>query len=206
MLFFFKSRPHCSFMGMMISHDMLLGRWRLSLELFGRVFMEDVGAEPGSVQLDLEFKPRKCFHSDKLLEWFWLLFWFLDTYRVGWIWGERIQVPTGNGEVKEPAIPWPGPGGGSGSRPANTADHAAVKHALRQALHNHAHGRASGEGDLQRWAGRGQWCCPQLLHSHRSGPPLQWQTAQSGLCPECQQGNAGQQYVSSRLQFKYDNT
>lgn len=43
------SRPHCSFMGMMISHDMLLGRWRLSLELFGRVFMEDVGAEPGSV-------------------------------------------------------------------------------------------------------------------------------------------------------------
>lgn len=44
------SRPHCSFMGMMISHDMLLGRWRLSLELFGRVFMEDVGAEPGSVR------------------------------------------------------------------------------------------------------------------------------------------------------------
>lgn len=38
-------------MGMMISHDMLLGRWRLSLELFGRVFMEDVGAEPGSVLL-----------------------------------------------------------------------------------------------------------------------------------------------------------
>uniref|UniRef100_UPI00398F2B03 E3 ubiquitin-protein ligase UBR5 isoform X3 n=1 Tax=Pristiophorus japonicus TaxID=55135 RepID=UPI00398F2B03 len=41
-------RPQCSFMGMLISHDMLLGRWRLSLELFGRVFMEDVGAEPGS--------------------------------------------------------------------------------------------------------------------------------------------------------------
>lgn len=40
-------------MGMMISHDMLLGRWRLSLELFGRVFMEDVGAEPGSVKLYL---------------------------------------------------------------------------------------------------------------------------------------------------------
>lgn len=38
-------------MGMVISHDMLLGRWRLSLELFGRVFMEDVGAEPGSVSL-----------------------------------------------------------------------------------------------------------------------------------------------------------
>lgn len=42
-------------MGMMISHDMLLGRWRLSLELFGRVFMEDVGAEPGSVSLASEF-------------------------------------------------------------------------------------------------------------------------------------------------------
>ncbi|MEJ1274975.1 hypothetical protein NN561_005869 [Cricetulus griseus] len=45
-------RPQCSFMGMAISHDMLLGRWRLSLELFGRVFMEDVGAEPGSVDRD----------------------------------------------------------------------------------------------------------------------------------------------------------
>ncbi|MEQ2233495.1 E3 ubiquitin-protein ligase ubr5, partial [Ilyodon furcidens] len=46
-------RPQCSFMGMMISHDMLLGRWRLSLELFGRVFMEDVGAEPGSILTEL---------------------------------------------------------------------------------------------------------------------------------------------------------
>lgn len=48
-------------MGMMISHDMLLGRWRLSLELFGRVFMEDVGAEPGSVQLYLGIKPDNVF-------------------------------------------------------------------------------------------------------------------------------------------------
>ncbi|XP_033640318.1 E3 ubiquitin-protein ligase UBR5-like isoform X2 [Asterias rubens] len=31
------------------SADNLLGRWRLCLELFGRVFLEDVGAEPGSV-------------------------------------------------------------------------------------------------------------------------------------------------------------
>ncbi|XP_063307256.1 E3 ubiquitin-protein ligase UBR5 isoform X3 [Pelobates fuscus] len=46
-------RPQCSFMGMVISHDMLLGRWRLSLELFGRVFMEDVGAEPGSILTEL---------------------------------------------------------------------------------------------------------------------------------------------------------
>lgn len=48
-----SSSPHCSFMGMVISHDMLLGRWRLSLELFGRVFMEDVGAEPGSILTEL---------------------------------------------------------------------------------------------------------------------------------------------------------
>lgn len=54
-------------MGMMISHDMLLGRWRLSLELFGRVFMEDVGAEPGSVHLYLEIK---LLHSDKYLKFF----------------------------------------------------------------------------------------------------------------------------------------
>ncbi|KAK2509429.1 hypothetical protein MC885_012807 [Smutsia gigantea] len=55
-------RPQCSFMGMVISHDMLLGRWRLSLELFGRVFMEDVGAEPGSQtmrQLNNHFG-RRC--------------------------------------------------------------------------------------------------------------------------------------------------
>lgn len=48
-------------MGMMISHDMLLGRWRLSLELFGRVFMEDVGAEPGSVQSHLGIKLDNVF-------------------------------------------------------------------------------------------------------------------------------------------------
>ncbi|KAI7806113.1 putative E3 ubiquitin-protein ligase UBR5 [Triplophysa rosa] len=48
-----KIGPHCSFMGMVISQDMLLGRWRLSLELFGRVFMEDVGAEPGSILTEL---------------------------------------------------------------------------------------------------------------------------------------------------------
>lgn len=36
-----------------MSHDLLLGRWRLSLDLFGRVFMEDVGLEPGSVVSEL---------------------------------------------------------------------------------------------------------------------------------------------------------
>lgn len=32
-----------------VTHDLLLRRWRLSLDLFARVFMEDVGLEPGSV-------------------------------------------------------------------------------------------------------------------------------------------------------------
>ncbi|XP_071034360.1 E3 ubiquitin-protein ligase UBR5 isoform X5 [Parasteatoda tepidariorum] len=43
----------------MFSHDMLLGRWRLSLELFGRIFVDDVGAEPGSVITDLGGFPVK---------------------------------------------------------------------------------------------------------------------------------------------------
>jgi E3 ubiquitin-protein ligase EDD1 len=33
--------------------NFLLGRWRLCLELFGRVFLEDVGAEPSSVLNEL---------------------------------------------------------------------------------------------------------------------------------------------------------
>ena len=33
--------------------NFLLGRWRLCLELFGRVFLEDVGAEPLSVLNEL---------------------------------------------------------------------------------------------------------------------------------------------------------
>lgn len=37
----------------LLSADMLLGRWRLCLELFGHVFLEDVGAEPGSVLSEL---------------------------------------------------------------------------------------------------------------------------------------------------------
>lgn len=38
---------------------MLLGRWRLSLDLFGRVFCDDVGAEPGSVISELGGFPVK---------------------------------------------------------------------------------------------------------------------------------------------------
>lgn len=69
-------------MGMMISHDMLLGRWRLSLELFGRVFMEDVGAEPGSVQLYLGIKLDNVFIVTK--DTALALLCFLDPHRVGW--------------------------------------------------------------------------------------------------------------------------
>ena len=42
-----------------MSHDHLLGRWRLTLELFGRVFCDDVGAEPGSVISELGGFPVK---------------------------------------------------------------------------------------------------------------------------------------------------
>lgn len=50
------SRPT---IGQLVSHDLLLGRWRLSLDLFGRVFMEDVGLEPGSVVSELGGFPVK---------------------------------------------------------------------------------------------------------------------------------------------------
>lgn len=49
-LFCFRSQPS---IGQSVSHDLLLGRWRLALDLFGRVFMEDVGLEPGSVVSEL---------------------------------------------------------------------------------------------------------------------------------------------------------
>ncbi|XP_008480942.1 E3 ubiquitin-protein ligase UBR5-like [Diaphorina citri] len=45
--------------GQAVSHELLLGRWRLSLDLFGRVFMEDVGLEPGSIVSDLGGFPVK---------------------------------------------------------------------------------------------------------------------------------------------------
>lgn len=45
--------------GQSVSHDLLLGRWRLALDLFGRVFMEDVGLEPGSVVSELGGFPVK---------------------------------------------------------------------------------------------------------------------------------------------------
>ncbi|XP_015437397.1 PREDICTED: E3 ubiquitin-protein ligase UBR5 isoform X2 [Dufourea novaeangliae] len=48
-----------SSIGSNISHNILLGRWRLSLDLFGSVFMEDVGLEPGSVVPELGGFPVK---------------------------------------------------------------------------------------------------------------------------------------------------
>ncbi|XP_055716882.1 E3 ubiquitin-protein ligase hyd isoform X7 [Phlebotomus papatasi] len=42
-----------------ITSDLLLGRWRLSLDLFSRVFMEDVGLEPGSIVCELGGFPVK---------------------------------------------------------------------------------------------------------------------------------------------------
>uniref|UniRef100_A0A8D8R3Z7 E3 ubiquitin-protein ligase hyd n=1 Tax=Cacopsylla melanoneura TaxID=428564 RepID=A0A8D8R3Z7_9HEMI len=48
-----------SLIGQAVSHELLLGRWRLSLDLFGRVFMEDVGLEPGSIVSDLGGFPVK---------------------------------------------------------------------------------------------------------------------------------------------------
>lgn len=42
-----------------ITSDLLLGRWRLSLVLFGRVFQEDVGMEPGSIISELGGFPVK---------------------------------------------------------------------------------------------------------------------------------------------------
>ena len=45
--------------GNRVQHDALLGRWRLSLEIFGRVFVDDVGQEPGSVMNELGGFPVK---------------------------------------------------------------------------------------------------------------------------------------------------
>lgn len=48
-----ESARAVSSIGTNISHNILLGRWSMSLDLFGRVFMEDVGLEAGSVVSEL---------------------------------------------------------------------------------------------------------------------------------------------------------
>jgi E3 ubiquitin-protein ligase EDD1 len=45
--------------GITMSSDVLLGRWRLTLDLFGRVFIDDVGSEAGSVIAELGGFPVK---------------------------------------------------------------------------------------------------------------------------------------------------
>jgi E3 ubiquitin-protein ligase EDD1 len=42
-----------------VPHDVLLGRWRLTLDLFGRVFVDDVGLEAGSIISELGGFPVK---------------------------------------------------------------------------------------------------------------------------------------------------
>jgi E3 ubiquitin-protein ligase EDD1 len=51
-----NSTPNVS---QLISSDLLLGRWRLTLDLFGRVFIDDVGTESGSVIAELGGFPVK---------------------------------------------------------------------------------------------------------------------------------------------------
>ncbi|XP_052085872.1 E3 ubiquitin-protein ligase UBR5-like isoform X2 [Mytilus californianus] len=55
----FTSTSRQNPIGQQLSHDVLLGRWRLALDLFGRVFCDDVGAEPGSVISELGGFPVK---------------------------------------------------------------------------------------------------------------------------------------------------
>lgn len=92
LLVFPPVRPQCSFMGMVISHDMLLGRWRLSLELFGRVFMEDVGAEPGSVCMS-PWEDSSSYNSIVNLFWVWVT--FFSFFHL------KILTELGGFEVKE---------------------------------------------------------------------------------------------------------
>ena len=42
-----------SIFGCLVPAETLLGRWRLTLDLFGRVFCDDIGAEPGSIISEL---------------------------------------------------------------------------------------------------------------------------------------------------------
>lgn len=46
-------------LGVSVPHDILLGRWRSALDLFGRVFVDDVGLEAGSIISELGGFPVK---------------------------------------------------------------------------------------------------------------------------------------------------
>ena len=57
-IFFLVNLSHGGMMST-VPHDILLGRWRLTLDLFGRVFVDDVGLEPGSIISELGGFPVK---------------------------------------------------------------------------------------------------------------------------------------------------
>merc|ERR1719228_2923526 len=54
-----RTFPAGTGLGVSVPHDILLGRWRLALDLFGRVFVDDVGLEPGSIINELGDFPVK---------------------------------------------------------------------------------------------------------------------------------------------------
>ena len=54
-----RGAPAGNSLGVSVPHDILLGRWRLALDLFGRVFVDDVGLEPGSIINELGGFPVK---------------------------------------------------------------------------------------------------------------------------------------------------
>merc|ERR1719357_1849320 len=54
-----RTLPAGTGLGVSVPHDILLGRWRLALDLFGRVFVDDVGLEPGSIISELGGFPVK---------------------------------------------------------------------------------------------------------------------------------------------------
>lgn len=54
-----RALPAGTGLGVSVPHDILLGRWRLALDLFGRVFVDDVGLEPGSIINELGGFPVK---------------------------------------------------------------------------------------------------------------------------------------------------
>jgi E3 ubiquitin-protein ligase EDD1 len=53
-----------------LSSDILLGRWHLTLDIFGRVFCNDVGLEPGSAISELGGFPVKESHFRHEMEKF----------------------------------------------------------------------------------------------------------------------------------------
>ncbi|KAH9510695.1 E3 ubiquitin-protein ligase ubr5 [Dermatophagoides farinae] len=54
-----QQQKHVNFFGNIQQQDVLLGRWRLTLELFGRLFVDDVSLEPNSIIPELTGFPIK---------------------------------------------------------------------------------------------------------------------------------------------------